>query len=631
MKYSPRSRITRALLEAFDIRKAAPGQIKFKQTTTADPHIQQVVAQVAAKTGQDAQQIMNQIQKHIADLEKMKDYSYLLYDTATKNAAESAAFDLIKHADIPNSVKFDPVTFIKLVNMIQLEHEQFFPLRAPGEINYIFSISPILVPSNKPEYTKFNQIDTAAATAKGEFIFNKDFMQQLMDWAVVEKLKPQGRKYESNGGPIPDAYAYIEFLIMHELLHYSYGDFSHGKRLKQYSPKEHNFASDYRSNYMLVKSGYDQLPIGLFSDHINYDRQQSYDQMVDLVHNEFKKLPQPLKDKFEELAGKLDDHQQSEQPGEPGESGGPGEPGEPDDGKPGAGDAGLDPDQIHKDIQDKLSKRQEIGSEQEAEQKQQQARSGTQPGQAGSPGRGGEQASLSSREDEIARIVPKYNWRSLIKQMVSSAVAHTDTTYAKPSRRAVTGMVIARQTGAGALKPGERVQEQPQNKLMLVFDTSGSMYESVPQVLAETQVLLKQMGKSNFPLGVCFFADQPKYFVVNTGENYYSSVATAQEIIEPINKAQRHKNYKQVFNLGSTGGTDFSTKMVADLTMLIDQGYNVMVFSDRDISVGSNWTNFAALWSTHKSHVFFVGDSDSTFKTVCDLLGVVPRTFSYLT
>jgi TRAP-type uncharacterized transport system substrate-binding protein len=130
---------------------------------------------------------------------------------------------------------------------------------------------------------------------------------------------------------------------------------------------------------------------------------------------------------------------------------------------------------------------------------------------------------------------------------------------------------------------------------------------------------------------VCFFADQPKYFVVNTGENYYSSVATAQEIIEPVNKAQRHKNYKQVFNLGSTGGTDFSTKMVADLTMLIDQGYNVMVFSDRDISVGSNWTNFAALWSTHKSHVFFVGDSDSTFKTVCDLLGVVPRTFSYLT
>jgi len=64
---------------------------------------------------------------------------------------------------------------------------------------------------------------------------------------------------------------------------------------------------DFRSNYMLVKNGYDQLPIGLFSDHINYDRQGRYDAMVKLVHDEMKKLPDPLKDLFNKLS-QMDQH-----------------------------------------------------------------------------------------------------------------------------------------------------------------------------------------------------------------------------------------------------------------------------------------------------------------------------------
>ena len=64
-----------------------------------------------------------------------------------------------------------------------------------------------------------SNINTAAATPKGEFLFNKKFMQELMDFAMVEGLHPKGKKYVSNGGNIPDCYAYIEFLIIHELLH----------------------------------------------------------------------------------------------------------------------------------------------------------------------------------------------------------------------------------------------------------------------------------------------------------------------------------------------------------------------------------------------------------------------------
>lgn len=317
MRYSPSSRIGRALWEAFDVRRAAPGQVGFKNTTITDPHIRQIVKAAAAKTGVSEADIEKGLHKYITKIEDMKQYSYLLYDTAARNAAESAAFDMIEHSAQAHHEKFDPVMFMKLIQMVQLEHDQFFPLRAPGETNYIFNISPILLPSNKKEYAHWNNVVlTAAATAKGEFLFNVPFMQKLMTFAEVEGLKPKGKKYKHNGGPIPDAYAYIEFLIMHELLHYTYGDFAAGKRMPEFSPKIHNYASDYRSNYMLVKSGYDQLPIGLFSDHINYDRQGKYKDMVELVDSELKKMPKPLQDAFKDIAD-MDDHPTSQQPPQP--------------------------------------------------------------------------------------------------------------------------------------------------------------------------------------------------------------------------------------------------------------------------------------------------------------------------
>jgi len=319
MVFSPKTSIGKALTkdngalmrripmhEAFDMSRKGPGEVPFRDSKITDPHIAQLIRDAAAKTGEPPAAILKKLGDGIREIEEFKKYSPILYDTLAKDAVSQAAFELVDHARI-NRVKFDVPTFFKLVKMVELEHGQFFPLRAPGELNYIFHIDPILVPTDKPELKKFNSIETAAATGEGEFIFNVPFMQRLMDWATVEHLKPRGLKYASNGGPIPDEYAYIEFLIMHELLHYSFGDFSHGKRLKQYSTKTHNWAMDFRSNYMLVKNGYNQLPIGLFSDHINYDRQGRYDDMVKLVDQELKKLPKPLQDKFEDMAG-MDTH-----------------------------------------------------------------------------------------------------------------------------------------------------------------------------------------------------------------------------------------------------------------------------------------------------------------------------------
>jgi hypothetical protein len=622
MRVSPRSRIAAALMEAMSIKRAAPGEVPFKQTSLNDPHVQQIVQAASAQTGVPAAEIEQQMQQHIDKIEEMKQYSYLLYDTAARNAAQSAAFDLIAHSrDVASAPKFDVVTFVQLVKMIQMEHEQFFPLRAPGETNYIFSINPILLPSNKKEFAKWNDvINTAAATAKGEFLFNVPFMQKLMDFAHVEGLRPKGKKYESNGGPIPDEYAYIEFLIMHELLHYSYGDFTQGEKLKQYSPTTHNYASDFRSNYMLVKNGYDQLPIGLFSDHINYDRQGSYKEMVELVHNELKKMPKPLQDKFKEIAD-MDQH-------EPDNFGEPSEPGE---GKPGSpsGDE-PDPDQVHKDIEDKLGKREEIGSKEEADKKAgSTGPSGRGTGAAGTPGQGG-RADLSDIESEVSRWRPRHNWRSLIKQLVTSSVAEIETTYAKPSRRAVTGISIARQTGAGALKPGEKTLDTQKAKMVFVFDTSGSMAAEVPRVLSEVRNLLAQLGKSDVDVGIVFFAGEYKSFVINVAKNNWAELNNPTDLLDDKQPKKRQKGYKTVLGLGASGGTDFTTALATQLAQLAAGGYNVMIFSDSDIAHSQNVGNLQSLWTAHKEKIFSISVNLSTFQQVCQQIGVIPRTFSYL-
>jgi hypothetical protein len=182
MRFFPKSHVARALFnEAFDMSRKAVGEIPFKSSSVNDPHIADLIKDAANKMGIPAAEIMAKLKKDIDKIEEFKKYSYVLYDTMAKNAVETAAFELIEHSKMASKVKFDIPTFMKLIKMVELEHEQFFPLRAPGEANYIFHIQPILVPDKKPDKAKFNGIETAAATPDGDFIFNREFMQKLID------------------------------------------------------------------------------------------------------------------------------------------------------------------------------------------------------------------------------------------------------------------------------------------------------------------------------------------------------------------------------------------------------------------------------------------------------------------
>jgi hypothetical protein len=304
--------------EAFDTKVKQKGEVPFRTSSVTDPFINKVVQQISNETGVPAAELLKEMSSSITKITEIGKYSPLLYDTLIKNSAENAAFDLIFRSKKPvniEPVKFDIKVFRELLKLINYENDAFFPLTAPGEVKRIYGIKPIFVPSNIEDYKQFNSVTTAAASPAGEFIFNLDFMNQLLYYGAAVDVQPLGKKYVANGGTIPNNYCYIEFLIIHELLHYAYGDFASGRRFKQYNHTAHNWASDFRSNYMLVKSGYTQLPIGLFSDDLNFDRvnTNSYEKLISVVAAEMKKLPRQL-EAWVEVEFDVDNHGT---PGEP--------------------------------------------------------------------------------------------------------------------------------------------------------------------------------------------------------------------------------------------------------------------------------------------------------------------------
>lgn len=319
-------------------------------------------------------------------------------------------------------------------------------------------------------------------------------------------------------------------------------------------------------------------------------------------------------------------------PGEPGDGGEPGEPGKPGDGgEPGDGSGNVpSQDDLQKDIESKLGKREEAGAKpSDADADADAGKPKPKASKAGQPGKQG-MSDLESRKAEIDQIVPKLNWKSLIKLLVSSSVEAIDTSYAKPSRRGLTGVAIAAQTGAGALKPGELIREEKHNKIVLVFDTSGSMHGAIPTVMAETRNLLKQLGKSRFPISIVFFAGNAKWFQVNISENEWYEITNVADISKPKPKSGVNKDWTKLLTMGASGGTVFGGPLVSDLTMLAGQGYNVMLFSDSDMLYGDNYKNFIQLYLSHKNKIFWVCDSLGTFRSACTQLGQVPKTFSYL-
>jgi hypothetical protein len=319
-------------------------------------------------------------------------------------------------------------------------------------------------------------------------------------------------------------------------------------------------------------------------------------------------------------------------PGEPGE-GKPGE-GKPGEGKPGEGDPGegepgagenqpgSEKSDIDKSIEEKLSKRKDSNTSEMDKDQQGKAKA---PSKTGDPLKTGKAGDLYN-DNKIYK--PAFSWKELVRQFVASQ-APPETTYTRPSARAATQADIARQTGSAAIKPGERPGEEV-FKLLMVFDTSGSMYSVIGPALAETRNLLSKMSTSiDSAIGITFFASLPIFFAANLRDNTAWSVPSFTVISKPVPKTSK-QSLDDVLRSSMSGGTYFSAGLATELSGMAAKGYNIIMFSDTDMLHGDNWINLVNLYTSHKQKFFFIADSSQSYNEIIKKLGVQPRTFGHL-
>lgn len=245
----------------------------------------------------------------------------------------------------------------------------------------------------------------------------------------------------------------------------------------------------------------------------------------------------------------------------------------PDEAKDDAGKSGGEIDKNGKKIDGEIGEGAQKGQEEGAEKATQPAKPApnTPTGQRGGRGAG--------QNVNYSQIRPRFNWKTLVNKFVTSSMPKPEETYTKPSRKSVTGMHVAAQVGAAAIKPGEKIGEVVDLKLAFCLDCSGSMLGSVAQMFAEANKLLKdpRFAKS-------------EVFVVK-----FSSVHEVWRGIFARNKAHRVKDIAErstgqyettmqhVFATAEGGGTEISDASYKDVLVLLARGYNVLLLTDTDI------------------------------------------------
>ena len=303
---------------------ADTSKVVFNTSKMEDPHIQTILKYVAADLGKTVQQLESQIR---ADMDKFASTvmhkAPLLYGTMFENFIEDEAIHLFTKTKIglvQTAAKFTPSMFSQLRRKVKMEHSPgMFPLKNKIDRLPLANEEYVLVPSSRPEDQSLNSVKTAAATEKGTFAFNVHYCQKIMEFAHVKGVMPKGKKYKNNGGTFPPEWCYVEFLLLHEWMHYKQADWHYMKLFKE-TGQITNWVGDFRSNYELVKGGLPAIPGLLYNRHINYDTQGTMREMYDVVRAEFDKLTPPEKDEIKkQLEKHSDDHDQQKQPPEPGE------------------------------------------------------------------------------------------------------------------------------------------------------------------------------------------------------------------------------------------------------------------------------------------------------------------------
>lgn len=616
-------------------------EVKLLKTTFNDTHVKAIISHVTGGDATKEAAIRHEVETRIKNFECVAAASPVLYEAALDNIIESVLFDKFwahdkavskkdLHAKIKPKVtqhpghverapevttapKFDKITFMSLVSKVKAESKSFFPLRNMIDFHVIKNPRISVSGEGDPKLSaQLEAVDTAAATADGTFVFNNGFCQALLDFAHLKGLKAgpgkHGKKYKSKGGDIPDEWEYIEFVIRHEFMHYTYSDFHYRKIIPGATGKLINWVGDFRTNHRLIQQGLNQLPMGLFSSYVNFHKQSSYSEMYNLVKSEFSKLSDECKEELsDELENSTDEHSEG---------------GNDSEGNPKPSDKTIKPEDL-----DRWNKKQDEKAKADAADDAPPDYD-TKPPDERNPGDG----KGGRHEIDYKSISPKYKWDALLKKMVGESSYVMDQSYQKISRRAIGTMQQVITRGQGAVKPGDvKNPSKKKIKLAVIVDSSGSMSYVIHTVMSNLDKLLVQRQ------GVTGVHDEFFLLIFSGDYDIYECTpgkgGTANHITDVDKKTPGPSgklHLTDVLSHHKSGGTVFSSELAGQIKKLASRGYNCLVVSDGDMLHGDNFTNFQELYSGNRKHVWLLLDSATTFASFTTKMKEVSNNASHL-
>jgi hypothetical protein len=698
--------------EALNYRAVPPGTKLFKKVSIEDDGVQKVLDFYSKTTGQDKDTVQANMEQEIQKTNEYLSKSPKMNDAAIEKAPMSQAYYLIDGLNL-DTVNYDELgikradlvdidIFFDLTDRVIVENSSFFPLRNPYEprsLKPFFFLTPddlylmtdpVLKANASGEYTAF-------ATPDAKFCFCRSFFEKLALFAIIYDIKPTGKKYISNGGKFPDWYCYLEFVILHELLHFVHGDHFYTKSQVQRITKLHpeigsslahkilNYVGDFVSNHLLVKSGFEELPIGLFSDEINYDRLPSYESMVDTVIEEFKKLnPEDQEKTSNEMSKQQDDHvdnsdqkpsqggqdgepskqDSKHQEGEPGEGEpgegepgegepgegepgegepGEGEPGEgkPGDGKPGdgkSGDGKPGAKSQSEKIEDAMRKAQEKMANKDDNSTERVQDVLNKTGEYDNVDDISQAKKTAKEAHTLLDTTPQedniIDWRKLLKKMIPTESFETEDTYSKMSRSTTSSMVTVAQTGTGRIQPGEILTDPDKKSLLFVIDNSGSVMSEVSKFNNDIIKLLEK-NKSNLDnFFVMKFSDDFDLYKVDVKAGTFQQIQHSEydklfdqkgkKLAKKIKVAGETKKVKtDLFKYTFGGGTYWKPAFQFMIESFFNCGTNIVLFTDDDLATSDKeyFKKFYKLGNKKRGQVAMFITDESSFKKMKDTFG----------
>jgi predicted metal-dependent peptidase len=591
------------LFEIMDIKTKQ--DVKFSAISRDSPIFQSMLDKLE-QAGYPASEVFIACREEIEGTDLNMTKSPRLMETMHANKWETALFNFIGEHTNPITLAtdigapmFKRIWMQKVLNALAAAPGgEFFPIRSVvdprAQQHPMFEYSE----DNPSEY---GDISTAAAFPDGRYVFNESFMQSLINFAHLKEIKPTSMCFKCNGGSIPNEYGYAEFVIAHELLHYTNSDFHVQYKINNPNHTVINYVTDFRSNYILVKSGFSQLPIGLFSSIFNFDNYRNISKLYQDVLVEYNNLiedsedPNGTADPLKSQAS--DNHEEGTKAAQTGQE------------KAKADKAEVEDFDEHATAQDeKLEKSKESSSVSKDDNDDKDGK-GTPDKLSSNPTQGSE----GSSELDITSVKPVYTWTAIIRNMLASIKQQSDTSWAKMHRRSITTVVSANTTGAGAIKPGMRKTDNPDINLVLAIDSSGSMGEAINRVMAESfNLIRKHFPTSDFY--IILWSSTSQLYRCNLSKN----TATMVSSITDTNGSSTVP-IKQIFATNLGGGTAFNT-VSAQLVSLLQKNYNVIILTDADIVYGGNLSAVVQLAVKFGRLLSVILDSKDSFNEVTKLL-----------